>query len=157
MQSLNRALDLLEYIMAWNGRPVTPSELAAHYRINLASCVRTLKTLSARAYLAQASRRGGYILGPAMAAQRGEHGVYYRLRRAAQEPLRQLSQRFGEMVNLSIIHNSRRYILYTCGENSYVHGSPLLLKPWNFRKNATDRLLLAEIERQLTPVESHDL
>lgn len=145
MQSLNRALDLFEYIMASNGKPVRPSELAAYCKTTPASCVRTLKTLTARGYLAQVSRREGYILGPALAARRGEHGVYHQLRQAAQEPLRQLARRFHGMANLSILHQLRRCLLYTTGESGQLRGSPPLLKPWYFKKNATERLLLSTL------------
>ena len=143
MKSLYKALDLLEYIILQDGRPVTPSELAENCNVNITSCVRMVKTFTERGYLIQVSRRDGYIGGPALVTASAYDSVYYRMRQAAPSPIGRLSRRLGCMVNLSIIHNDRRYLLYVCGQTQKYHVYPVFSKPWDYLNNATERLLLS--------------
>ena len=61
MKSLQKAFDILEYVVLQNGEPVTPTRAAAALSINLATCTRIMGELVKRGYLVQISRPGYYF------------------------------------------------------------------------------------------------
>ncbi len=143
MKTLRNALDVLEFVAANGGLPTSPSAAAQATGLNLSSCTRIMQTLVSRGYLVQQSRRGGYQLGPAAATYGNRPGRYSELVDAAREPMRKLAREVHAMVNLSVIHNDRRYILYQCGYTEGVRPASTISMPWNYLENATERLLLS--------------
>jgi DNA-binding IclR family transcriptional regulator len=142
MKSLQKTLDILEYITCQNGRGITPSELSKKCGVNITSCVRMVQTLADRGYLEQLSRREGYVPGPASAAFGYRKNKYNKLIEGAIEPLKKLSQRTRGMVNISVIHRDKRYLLYFCGATPNINLQRFSMK-WHYLENATERLLLA--------------
>ena len=145
MKSLQKALDILEYVVLQNGERVTPTRAAEALSINLATCTRIMGELVKRGYLVQISRKDGYIPGPMIPALGTRHNRYEILAAAARTPIEKLSQQLGCQVNFSIMHAGRRIML--C-----YHLSRQALRPWDHFtfsdhwETATGRLLIAAMD-----------
>ena len=150
MKTLNKGLDILEYVSAAGGLPVTPSQVAAELQINVSSCVRMMQTLCERGYLMQLSRRGNYVTGPNLTTYSCRHSLFNSLVAGAREPMKKLSDRIHALVNLSVVHCDRRYLIYYCGYTPGISVRTLVNYPrhWNYAENATERLLLAAADRK---------
>ena len=142
MKSLQKAFDILEYVILQNGTNVTPSEAADALKINLATCTRIMGELVRMGYLAKISRKSGYVAGPMTVSLCTRDQVYKRIADAAENPVRTLSEELGCQVNISVLHESQRVML------SYHLGNPYT-EPWkvfrftDHQDTATGRLLLA--------------
>ena len=144
MKTLLKALDLLEYISTRDGEAVSPKKAAEKLGINPSSCVRLLQTLTDRGYLVQISRREGYVCGPALTAYRCRESSCNALAAAAEEPLRTLSRELGgRMINLSVAHRDRRYLIFQCGHTPGARVGDFIGHTWDLEANATELLLLA--------------
>jgi DNA-binding IclR family transcriptional regulator len=101
--SVERALDILEYLETCEGRP-TLTEIAARLDLPRASAHRLLATLRARGYVEQdaTSRGSGYALGTRTLgiAARAQAGLD--VARIAQVPMQHLAEATGEGCQLSI-------------------------------------------------------
>lgn len=111
MKSLNKAFDIMEYILNQDGAPVTPSNIAADSGLNTATCVRILNTLVKRGYIEKVSRRAGYVAGPALFGLSMRECPYSRLMKASETALKELALKTSSMVNISVMLSCRRYIL----------------------------------------------
>ncbi len=144
MKSLHKAIDILEYIINHEEGGVTPSEVAEHLKLNAATCVRIMGEFTKCGYLEQISRREGYIPGPAVFtfADR-KNWKYARLAEAATTPVKKLAEEFDTVVNISVMRDTERYILY------HFSGNPLRSIPLRTRytddhyETATGRLLMS--------------
>lgn len=144
MKTLLKALDLLEYISTRDGEAVSPKKAAEKLGINPSSCVRLLQTLTDRGYLVQISRREGYVCGPALTAYRCRESSCNALAAAAEEPLRTLSRELGgRMINLSVAHRDRRYLIFQCGHTPGARVGDFIGHTWDLEANAAELLLLA--------------
>ena len=147
MKSLQKALDILEYVVLQNGERVTPTRAAEALTINLATCTRIMGELVKRGYLVQISRKDGYIPGPMIPALGTRHNRYEFLAAAARTPIEKLSQQLGCQVNFSVMHAGRRIML--C-----YHLSRQALRPWDHFtfsdhwETATGRLLIAAMDER---------
>lgn len=147
MKSLSKALDVLEFVICREGEAVTPSDAAVACGINTSSCVRMIKLLVDRGYLEQVSRRSGYVAGPAAVSLGDRKSVYGRLAEAATAPLTVLAEQIGGLVNLSVCHQGRRYIVKHLGRETKVRLAPAIRYNDNFYDSATGRLLMATMSR----------
>lgn len=144
MKTLQKALDLLEYISTRDGEAVSPGQAAGKLGINPSSCVRLMQTLADRGYLVQVSRRAGYTGGPALTAYGCRKTCCNTLAAAAAEPLRALSRELGgRMLNLSVAHRDRRYLIFQCGHTPGARVGDFIGHSWDLEANATELLLLA--------------
>ena len=147
MKSLQKALDILEYVVLQNGERVTPTKAAEALSVNLATCTRIMGELVKRGYLEQISRKEGYIPGPMVTTLGTRHNRYEMLAAAARAPIEKLSVELGRQVNLSVLHAGRRIML--C-----YHLSRQALKPWDHFtfsdhwETATGRLLIAVLDER---------
>ena len=147
MKSLQKALDILEYVVLQNGERVTPTRAADALSINLATCTRIMGELVKRGYLVQISRKDGYIPGPMIPALGTRHNSYEILAAAARTPIEKLFQQLGCQVNFSVMHAGRRIML--C-----YHLSRQTLRPWDHFtfsdhwETATGRLLIAAMDER---------
>jgi DNA-binding IclR family transcriptional regulator len=112
MKSLDKAFGILELVTNMGGQPVTPGVVAAELDLNGATCVRFMKYLSRRGYLEQVSRKDGYVVGPAGLTFADRQSRYSRLIDASEEPIRRLAHRLNNHINISVLYNSMRYLLY---------------------------------------------
>ncbi len=143
MKSLNRALDILEYVVCHEGTPITPTEAAEACGTNVASCVRTLRTLVERGYLEQVSRRDGYVPGPLTATLGDRKSGYAQIADASVAPLTQLSERIGKLVNVSVLCNGRRYVITHLLGHGGGRTNPTSYDCEDNLDSATGRLLMA--------------
>lgn len=144
MKTLQKALDLLEFVSTRDGAAVTPKSAAEKLGINQSSCVRLMQTLTDRGYLVQVSRRAGYTGGPALTAYGCRTTCSNTLAAAAAEPLRKLSAELGgRMINLSVAHRNRRYLIFQCGHTPGAKVGDFIGHTWDLKENATELLLLA--------------
>ncbi len=144
MKSLKKALEILEYIVNHKNSPVTPSEVAAKLHLNAATCVRIMQEFTALGYLEHVSRRAGYVPGPAVFTFSDRHyWKYGQLIEAAIDPIKILAHKVQAVVNISVMDNSYRYILYHYSADSR-RNIQLQTRYWHdFYTTATGRLLLS--------------
>jgi DNA-binding IclR family transcriptional regulator len=110
-KSLNKALEILEYLMNRKGTPVTPSELAEALELNAPTCIRILNGFAAKGYISQKSRKEGYIPGPALFALSGNNCMYSKLSRNSNELLKDIAMNLNRLVLISTYSSGRKYIL----------------------------------------------
>lgn len=111
MKSLYKALDILEYVLNLEGKPVTPGKAAEAIGLNECTCVRIMGEMVKRGYLDKVSRKTGYVPGPAIFTLSNRNCGYSRLVRAAEIPIRELAVKIYSMVNISVLHDKYKYIL----------------------------------------------
>ncbi|OGV50288.1 MAG: hypothetical protein A2017_06785 [Lentisphaerae bacterium GWF2_44_16] len=111
MKSLHKALDILEYVLNLEGKPVTPGKAAEAIGLNECTCVRIMGEMVKRGYLEKVSRKAGYIPGPTVFALSNRDCGYSRLIGAAEIPIREFAIKISSMVNISVMHDKYRYIL----------------------------------------------
>lgn len=144
LKTLQKALDLLELVSTRDGEAVTPKTASEKLGINQSSCVRLMQTLTDRGYLTQVSRRAGYTGGPALTAYGCRKTCCNTLVAAAGEQLRRLSTELGgRMINLSVAHRDRRYLIFQCGHTPGARVGDFIGHTWDLEENATELLLLA--------------
>ena len=145
MKSLQKTLDILEYVVLQNGASVTPTRVAEFLGINSVTCTRIMGELVRRGYLMQISRKAGYIPGPMITSLGTRNNHYERLAAAARGPVARLSERLRKQVNLAVLNRSRRIML--C-----YHLSNPGQKPWDrffftdHWETATGRLLISSLD-----------
>ena len=148
MKTLQTALSILEYIVNGDGNPIPPGKIAEHFGMNATSCVRILQDFCGRGYLEQVSRKAGYIAGPAAFTFVSHiNSKYARIVQASIAPLKILAHEVESLVNISVIYNDYRYILYYyCPEKIYTRFIPKKTRFCDdFYTTATGRLLLATL------------
>jgi len=143
IQSVHRALDILEYLADQPEAPTPLGQLADALGLNLATCANLTKTLVTRSYVEQAGPREGYRLGP-MAHYLVRHGAYSRDLVAAAEPLlAALGAELKEHLVLSRLQGARLFMLSEAhGDEALQVRRDLLLVDDAYR-TANGRLLLA--------------
>ena len=143
MKSLNKTLDILEYVFNSDGVPSTPGEVASNIKINAATCSRIMTELMERGYVEKVSRRTGYVPGPVLYALNTRQSLYARIARAAAAPVRQLAIDVSSMINISVMKDGYRYVLYFYSGDEK-RKFPLQTKYFHDHyTTATGRLLLA--------------
>ena len=145
MKSLHKTFDILEYVILQNGANVTPSAAAEALGVNLATCTRIMGELVKRGYLEKVSRKSGYIAGPMIASLNTREYWYKRLASAAEDPIRNLSEQLGCQVNISVLHEGQRIMLFYY-LSSYPAGPWQVFRFSDHWETATGRLLLAALE-----------
>ncbi len=145
MKSLDKAMDVLEFVLNQNGEPVTPGIIAAALDINAASCVRILETLIRRGYVRKVSRRLGYATGPALFGLAMLECPYSRLTKASEVALRELAELTSSMVNISVMLAGHRYILNYYSADSRRMPISGMVHYADHYATATGRLLLSTI------------
>jgi len=146
MKSLKKALDILEFIVNHGNQPVTPGMAAGKLGLDAATCVRVMQEFTGMGYLVQVSRRAGYMPGPALFtfSDRAQW-QFCRLARAAAGPVKNLARQLNTLVNISVLHNGCRYILYHYSADGSRDISLQTRYSHDFYTTATGRLLLATL------------
>lgn len=101
INSIDRALDILILLYKEN-RPMGVSEIARGLDLHKSTCFRTLETLEARGFLSR-SGQDKYWLGVKLYALGAVAGNTVPIRNLIQPYARALSQKFNEVVNVSIL------------------------------------------------------
>ncbi|MFA7184215.1 MAG: hypothetical protein WC082_04945 [Victivallales bacterium] len=112
MKSLDKVFDIMELVAGREGESVSPGTAAKILNLNPATCVRFMKYLCKRGYLEQISRREGYVTGPAGLTFTDRQSKYSKIIEASEEPVKKLADQLNNYMNISILYNSVRYLLY---------------------------------------------
>jgi DNA-binding IclR family transcriptional regulator len=142
--TVDKALRVLEYVMAARGRSVTPSELASALEFNAPTCVRLVNSWVVRGYLMRKSRREGYVPGPAVFSFADNGSFYARLGAAAVAPVREIACEVKRLVLVSTYCAGNKFILrhFDGARNS----SSVLEKSYNDLYDTTSgRMLLSRL------------
>ena len=148
MKSLKKAFDLLEYIVAQGGVPVTPTACAEATGWNAVTCTRILGELTELGYLEKVTRKSGYRPGPMCSALSLRSNVYSRLSNASEGPLHRFASTIGAIVNFSVFHPCGRVMIRICGGGDGIHH---IWKDFRFPLDdgmPTSLLLLAAMDRK---------
>lgn len=121
IQSISRALDILEFLADNPGTPKTPGEIAKKTGINPATASNIIKTMVERNYVEQAGPRKGYVPGVMCYHLSREEFYYRRLIKAASDLMESLSQETGETVLLAVLKGGKRYILHQISGSGVFH------------------------------------
>ena len=121
MKSLKKAFDLLEYVVAQGGVPVTPTACAEATGWNAVTCTRILGELTELGYLEKVTRKSGYRPGPMCSALSLRNNVYSRLSKASEGSLHRFALTIGAIVNFSVFHPCGRVMIRICGGGEGVH------------------------------------
>lgn len=141
MKSLDKVFDIMELVTSMGGESVTPGMAAERLNLNGATCVRFMKYLCNRGYLEQISRKEGYVAGPAGLTFADRQSKYSKIIDASEEPIINLTHKLNNYINISILYNSMRYLLYSYSSHTKkVSGAQRLQFGY---EAATSRLLLA--------------
>ena len=111
MKSLKKAIDVLEFVLNQDGRPVTPSMIGSELGLDASNCVRVLDVFLSRGYVEKVSRHVGYVAGPALFGLAVRDCSFSRIVKASSAPLKDLAVNTSSMVNISVMSSGRRYIL----------------------------------------------
>jgi DNA-binding IclR family transcriptional regulator len=141
MKSLDKAFDIMELVASLGGESITPGKAAEKLGINSATCVRFMKYLCRRGYLEQISRKAGYVAGPACLTFADRQSQYSKIIDASEEPLMKLAHALGNYINVSVLYNNKRYLLYSYSSLTRKLSGARRLK-FNYEA-ATSRLLLS--------------
>ena len=109
VQPVIKALEVLDYV-AKQGRDVTLTETVKELRLPKTTVFRYLQTLSAASFLEYDLRRDRYRAGPRFRHLAEIDRSLQRLRDAVQPEMHDLSERFGESINLAIL--AQKAIVY---------------------------------------------
>jgi DNA-binding IclR family transcriptional regulator len=146
IQSVHRALDILEYLARQPEQPIPLGQIAEGLGLNLATCANLIKTLVTRSYVEQAGPREGYQLG-AMAHYLVREGPYCRDIVTVAEPLlADLAAELGENLVISRLHQARLFMLAEAHGDEALQVRRDLLLVEDAYLTANGRLLLAYLD-----------
>jgi DNA-binding IclR family transcriptional regulator len=141
MKTLDKVFGIMEMVADQGGAPLTPGRAAEALGLNPATCVRFMKYLCERGYLEQVSRQAGYVAGPAGLTFADRQSKYSRLISASEMPVKNLANSLNTYINISILYNSMRYLLYSYSSHTWqTSGARRLAISYDV---ATSRLLLS--------------
>ena len=149
MKVIFKTFDILEFVINYSGSPVPPKLVAEKLNINHSTCVRLMAVLRKINYLKLVSRREGYIPGAALYSHYNNmRCVYGRLAHIAENPIKQLARDLNTVVNISVMEEDAKYILYHfCGNNAKI-ATKTRYKD-DHHCNATGMLLLSHSDNKV--------
>lgn len=141
MKSLDKVFAILELLNSMGGKSLRPGEAAERLGLNGATCVRFMKYLCKRGYLEQISRKEGYVAGPAALTFADRQSKYSKIIDTSEQAVKNLAGELNNYINISILYNSMRYLLYSYSSSTKkTSGAQRLLFGY---EAATSRLLLS--------------
>lgn len=145
IQSVNRALDILEFLVADPACPKTPGEIAKKTGLNPATASNIIKTMVDRNYIEQAGPRKGYVPGVMCFCLSKEEFYYSRLNKAAASFMEKLAKETGETVLLAVLKAGKRYILHQVSGGGVFHVRRDIVLDPRVTDTATGLVLLSEL------------
>lgn len=104
LQSVDRALQVLELLAAWGSGGV--SELAAEIGVHKSTAFRLLGALEARDLVEQSSERGKYRLGFGLARLARRVNVHLEITEQARTITEKLAHQLGESINVAVLREN---------------------------------------------------
>tara|TARA_R110002049_G_scaffold14039_1_gene60024 strand:+ start:1697 stop:2431 length:735 start_codon:yes stop_codon:yes gene_type:complete len=112
IQVIHRALDILELILKNNNKGMPLREIADSLHLNHSTCANILKTLTSRKYLVKSTTDRNYKIGPMLISMMSDNSQSYKLIRAAESPMRELSKLTNECCMLGMLKDNIRITLH---------------------------------------------
>ncbi len=141
IQSIMRAMDIIEFLAVNANREVPLKEIANAVGLDHATCANIIKTLASRGYVQQSAPRCGYKFGYMFYKLTGSAMVHDELTKIAHEDVEKLGRETNESAILSVIKNDKRIVLFYTTPNQ-----ELIVRP-NIDKSVysanTGRVILA--------------
>lgn len=148
IQSVNRALNILEFLSKNIDKEFRLSDIANELKLNHATCANLLKTLINRGYVTKVYPYKTYSLGP-MAYQLPQNQNYKdNLVKLARPEMESLSEKLNESVVLTIFEQNRCFIIEEVKAEQTIQVQHDSLYIQDVSKKATGRLLLSHLSRE---------
>lgn len=112
IQSIVRAMDIIEYLAANPNREIPLREIADSLGLDRGTCANIIKTLVSRGYIQQSAPRSGYKFGYMFYKLTGSAMVHEEITKIAREDVERLGNETNESAILSIIKNDKRIVLF---------------------------------------------
>lgn len=112
IQSIIKAMNIIEYLAANSNREVALKEIADMLDMDYGTCANIIKTLASRGYIQQSAPRCGYKFGYMFYKLTGTAMVHEELTTVAREDVENLGNEINESAILSMIKNDKRIVLY---------------------------------------------
>lgn len=113
IQSISRALKILELLSANENKEVSLATISGKLGIDKGTCANIIKTLRVRGYIDQSAPRSGYRLGYKLYHLTGRAIENDSLTKIARADLQDLGDKLNESAILSVVRNDRRVILFS--------------------------------------------
>jgi len=111
IQVIERAIDILEFVAKHGNKPVQLIKIAENSGLSQPTCANIVKTLAAKNYLENISRKEGYILG-INAFRLTDNGSYNQsLVAASTDLMEELVNKINETCILAVLKNNKRIVL----------------------------------------------
>ena len=141
IQSILKAMNIIEYLALNPNREVPLREIADALEMDLSTCANIIKTLASRGYIQQSAPRCGYKFGYMFYKLTGTAMMHEELTKIARDDVQKLGDSTNESAILSIIKNDKRIVLFHTTPNR-----ELIVRP-NIDKSVysanTGRVILA--------------
>ncbi|MEO9892021.1 IclR family transcriptional regulator C-terminal domain-containing protein [Aurantibacter sp.] len=112
IQVIHRALDIFELLLNNDNKGMPLREIADELRLNHSTCSNILKTLADRKYLEKSSVNRYYKIGPMLISAMSDNSQSYRLIKASEEPMKELSKATNENCTIGILKDGIRFSLH---------------------------------------------
>lgn len=112
IQVIHRALNILEFVAKDRDKEFGLSEISDSLGLNHGTCANIIKTLVARKYIEQISKKGGYKLGAQAYYLTGNFSNKKELLSVSIEPMKELRLKLNESCILAIVKDNMRVTLH---------------------------------------------
>lgn len=117
IQSIERSLDILEYVAIHDKKPVGLNDIAKQVGVAPSTCANQIKTLLKRGYLEKDSISSGYIIGSSIFFLNKGLTKYKQLVSVAKKVMDDMTNDLNETCLLGVIKHNKRVILYATSPN----------------------------------------
>ena len=111
IRSVEKALDILEFLSANESREVSLTEISSALSMDVGTCANLIKTLRLRGYVDQSAPRSGYRIGYKLYHLSGRTIENDSLTKIARTDIEAMGESLNECALLSVIRNDRRIVL----------------------------------------------
>jgi DNA-binding IclR family transcriptional regulator len=149
MKVIFKTFEILEFVINSSSTAVSPKMVSEKLEMNHSTCIRIMSVLRKKGYLKLISRRDGYIPGAALYAHYNSmRWPYGRLAHIAEKPIRKLARDLNTVVNISVMQDEAKYILYHfCGNGRKIETKTRYED--DHHCNATGMLLLSHSDNKI--------
>ncbi len=148
IQSINRALDILEFLAKQPETAKTLSEIAEAANLNPATASNIIKTMAERNYVDQAGPRKGYVPGIMCNMLANEESFHRKLVKKAAPFMESLARETGETVLMAVFKKNKRFILHQVEGGEALQVRSGLITDAKVFETATGKILLSNLAEQ---------
>ncbi len=148
IQSINRALDILEFLTKQPETPRTLSQIAGAANLNPSTASNIIKTMAERNYVEQAGPRKGYVPGIMCNMLANEESFHKKLVKTAAPFMESLARKTGETVLIAVFKKNKRFILHQLEGGEALQVRSGLITDSKVFDTATGKVLLSNLTGQ---------